>query len=107
MRPMPSRERQAALSHLRAWRVHPGRDVTIGASIKDAAARVDQLRKAASGAGASWEALVPARIRERCHVVLVLRGLMTVRVRDAAGRFEVDRWLRSGGEAELAKRAGI
>jgi len=32
---------------------------------------------------------------------------MTVKVRDAAARFEVDRWLRSGGESALAQRAGI
>ena len=100
-------QRQVELSRLREWRVWPGRDVTIAASVRDAAAKVDQQRRAAGGAGESWEALVPARVRERCQVVLVLKGVMTVRVRDAAARFEVDRWLRGGGESELVKRAGV
>ncbi len=101
------KERHAQLRQLRQWRAARERDVSIGASIREATARVDEQRRAAGGAGESWEALVPARVRERCRVVLVLRGVMTVQVRDAAARFEVDRWLRSGGELELVKRAGI
>ena len=100
-------ERQPDLRQLRHWRVWRERDISIGDSIRQAAARVDEQRRAGRGAGASWEELVPARVRERCHVVLVLRGVMTVKVRDAAARFEVDRWLRSGGELELIRRAGI
>ncbi len=100
-------ERHADLHRLREWRVGKDRDLTIGLSLRDAAAKVEEQRRAGRGAGESWEALVPARVRERCHVVLVLRGVMTVKVKDASARFEVDRWLRSGGETELVKRAGI
>jgi hypothetical protein len=104
---MTARERSADLSKLRAWRVRREYDTSIGASVRDAAARVEQQRRAGRGAGESWEQLVPARVRERCHVVLVQRGVLTVKVSDAAARFEVDRWLRAGGELELVKRAGI
>jgi hypothetical protein len=104
---MPPRERPTDLKQLRRWRIRREYDISIGASVRDAAARVDEQRKAGRGAGESWEQLVPERVRGRCHVVLVHRGVMTVKVRDAAARFEIDRWLRSGGELELVKRAGI
>ena len=95
------------LLRVRHWRVRRDRDTSIGASIRDAAAKVDEQRRAGRGTGESWVPLVPARVRARCHVVLVLGGVMTLKVHDAAACGEVDRWLRSGGELELVKRAGI
>jgi hypothetical protein len=37
-------------------------------------------------------------------VVRLARGVLTVRVPDDSTRFALDRWLRSGGQAELARR---
>jgi hypothetical protein len=101
------KDRPAQLKHLRQWRTRPDRDISITAALRDTAAKAEDLRRKSKGAGESWESLVPARVRGRCHVVLVRAGVMTVKARDAAARFEIDRWLRGGGEQELLKRAGI
>ena len=97
---------QVELKQLRNWRVWQDRDTTIAASLREATARIDEQRRASAGAGESWEALVPPRLRQRC-TILLHRGSLTVRARDAAARFEIDRWLRAGGEAALTRRAGI
>jgi hypothetical protein len=101
------KERHAQLKHLRQWRTRPDRDISIAGTLRDAAANAESLRRKSKGAGESWDNLVPPRIRQRCQVLLVRAGVMTVKVRDAAARFEIDRWLRGGGEQELLRRAGI
>lgn len=101
------RERLASLENLRRWRNRPDRDVSIVQPLNQAAAAVEKLRRAAKGSGEAWESLVPPRVRQRCQVIQVQRGVMTVRVKDAAARFEVDRWLRGGGEQSLLRLSGV
>jgi hypothetical protein len=104
---MPRREPRTDLTKLRNWRVRPDRDASIVGAVRDAAAAVDRQHRASRGGGEAWDSIVPPRIRQRCGDVQIHRGVLTVKVRDAATRFEIDRWLRSGGEAELSRRAGI
>ena len=48
---------------------------------------------------------MPESIRERCTPLGVRAGVLSVRCDDASTGFELDRWLRSGGEIELIKAA--
>jgi len=53
----------------------------------------------------AWTDLVPARLRARCRLVRLQRGVLDVAAGDASGRYEFDRWMRSGGLAALRDAA--
>lgn len=60
--------------------------------------------------GIAWDEVAPPQLAARSGVEkLTPGGILTIRCDDAAARFEIDRWLRAGGDAELRKqsRAGI
>jgi hypothetical protein len=96
-----------SLERLRGFRNRPERDVTIGAMVKAAEREVKKQQRAVGGVGLAWDEVVPRTLAARCTVVGVSRGVLTVRTAGAATRFELDRFLRSGGEAELCRRAGV
>lgn len=96
-----------SLARIRGLRNRPERDLTIGAAVDQVEREVKKLQKATGGVGAAWEELAPANLAGKCRVVGISRGTLTVRVPDAATRYEVDRFLRSGGEAALAARGRV
>jgi hypothetical protein len=51
--------------------------------------------------------VVPETLRGRTALVGVSRGVLTVKVEDAGTKFELDRFLRSGGEAALVGRVPV
>lgn len=55
--------------------------------------------------GVAWEEVVPPQLAAKAEIVRLVRGVLSVRVTDSATRFELDRFLRSGGEAALVRRA--
>lgn len=102
---MPT-ERYTPLAHLRAYRTRPDRDTSIAAAVRDEAARVEQQRRASAKSDNAWDQLAPDHLRPRARFTSLLRGTLTLKARDAAARFEIDRWLRAGGETALLRRAG-
>ncbi len=56
-------------------------------------------------AGGAFTRLVPGPIAERCTLVGIRAGVLSVRCDDAATGFELDRWLRTGGELRLITAA--
>jgi hypothetical protein len=92
------------LARLRALRNRPERDVSIGAALGAERQRLARVHRAVGGAGAAWAATVPAALAERCEVVRLVRGVLTVRVPDDSTRYTIDRWLRSGGRQRLAQQ---
>lgn len=60
-------------------------------------------------AGAVWGEVCPAELAASTLVESLSRGVLTIRVADAPARFELDRWLRTGGERAVigASRAPI
>jgi hypothetical protein len=96
-----------SLRALRGFRNRTGPDVSIANALKELERDVVKRQRAVGGIGAAWEEIAPARLSGRCQVVGVSRGVLTIRAADAATRFELDRFLRSGGERELARRAGV
>lgn len=96
-----------SLRSLRQFRNRTGPDVSIAPALKEVEREVAKKQRAVGGIGAAWEEVAPARLVGRCQVVGLSRGVLTIRAADAAARFELDRFLRAGGERELARRAGV
>lgn len=98
----------AGLLRLRANRVSPARDVTITAVLSSEIRRFRQIERAAVGVGNAWDELMTAaglapELVRSARVVSFRAGLLTVRVSSAPAKYAFDRFLRSGGEAALAR----
>lgn len=91
----------ARLTKLRELRVRKDEAPVIGVQIAREADELSRLEKKLGGAGAAWAGVCPAALCERAVPVSLSRGTLQIEVRDAAARYEVDRWLRGGGEARL------
>jgi hypothetical protein len=93
--------RSQSLKKLRSWRVRPDRDLTIarqvGTALRDATAKHQKSDRVA----AAWESTAPAQLRQQCSIGGASGGVLTVKATSAAARFQLDRWLRGGGEAAL------
>src|SRR5688572_27737500 len=96
---------EPSLKRLRGFRNKAERDVSIGGALAEVEREVKKLQRAVGGIGSAWEEIAPARLAGRCRVVGITRGVLTIRAADAAARFELDRFMRGGGEAELSRRA--
>jgi hypothetical protein len=95
------------LRRLRGFRNRPERDLSIVAAVRGAERDALKKHKALGGVGAAWEQIVPGSLKERVHVVSLARGVLTIRAADGVTKFELDRFLRSGGEARLARAAAV
>ncbi len=82
------------------------RDFT-GRSLGTAMAGVDRQLKRDSkrlgGAGEAWMTVCPAELIARTAITGLNRGELRVAVADSATMYTLDRYLRAGGEAELAR----
>jgi hypothetical protein len=94
------------LHRLRQYRNLPERDLTLSAPLGELCRTLERQARSAGGMGEAWAATVPAHLAAGCQVVSFSRGVLTVRAADSAVRFQVDRFLRGGGEAALAQAAG-
>lgn len=68
------------------------------------AGNIRRLEKSMGAVATAWQELVPSPLADRTALVGVSRGVLTVRAGDASARFELDRWLRSGGELAVIRR---
>lgn len=104
-------ERDAArrLEELRRIRPMPRGGGPIGGDLGRLAAEVKRASRDAEKVEASLAALVPEDIRGLCEGARLRRGTVTITASDAPARFEIDRWLRAGGEARVIEhaRAGV
>lgn len=96
---------QQELAKLRGWRTPPPRDLGLASLVDGERKRLVRCHKAVGGMGLAWEEVVPPRLAAKVELLRLTRGVLSVRVKDSATRFELDRFLRSGGEAELVRRA--
>lgn len=95
-----------AVERLRALRVRPAPDLGIADAIADARARIRSRRRAADDVESAWTSVIPERLACRCRVMHLRGGVLTVWARDASARFELDRFLRCGGEDAIRRAAG-
>ncbi|MBA4027930.1 MAG: hypothetical protein C0475_02095 [Planctomyces sp.] len=91
------------LNQLRAWRTRGEPDLTLKLPLARMSKEIRQQAGTLGRLTPAWIALVPAEARARATLVSLARGVLTVRCHDAAVRFELDRWLRGGGEMDLVR----
>lgn len=91
----------------RGQRVWPERDLSLAEILGDEERKLRQRHRAVGCVAGLWNELTPAELVEKTELVGLTRGVLRVRVTDSAARFALDRWLRSGGEAELVRRAPV
>lgn len=77
----------------------------LGPEIENLRDRLGAERRRAGKASGAWDAVAPDDLKELAHVVGLVRGVLTVRCRDASAQYEVDRWLRTEGQDLLLAAA--
>lgn len=97
--------RKSRVEILRANRGLPPVGVAARVVVAEEFKTVVKQRRNLGKAGEAWAGVVPERLRAAATLGALRRGTLNVHVPDAAARFELDRWLRSGGEAALKKAA--
>ena len=96
-----------SLSTLRRYRALPtGRPLSIAPEMATIARELGHAARAEDALDHAWRSLAPANLRERAGTLSLSRGVLSVRTPDASARFELDRWLRAGGMARLARACG-
>ncbi len=63
--------------------------------------RLQRQRSRAAWAVEAFLQRCPRGLAERVAAVSLRSGTLTIAPRDAASRYELDRWLRAGGEQEI------
>jgi hypothetical protein len=66
-----------------------------------------RLRKQLAAIAEAWEAVIPADLAARTRLDGAARGVLEVRVPDSGTAYELDRFLRCGGEARVLARAAV
>lgn len=115
-RPDPSTRKSVPLSaprghdpldRLRALRARPERARDLG---EDMLAQMKTLRKVSrteSALHAAWSTAAPDHLAGSCTPVGLKAGKLEIIAPNASVRFQLDRWLRSGGQAELSALARV
>lgn len=98
-------EKQQAqrLARLRELRVRRAADLSLAGDFDAMARELARRKKALAGAAEAWERVCPPALLAKTALEGLARGVLTVRVPDAATRFELDRFLRCGGEDALVR----
>lgn len=91
------------LDRLRALRVWPDRATPVAAPLKRLESDLSRLARQQGGALHAWASTCPPQWLGRTAVLRLSRGVLTIAADDAATRFELDRWLRAGGEREVVR----
>lgn len=89
------------IERLRQARARPSWDNSLAPDMDRAIREAAALRRATSGCAEAWSKVIPPALLARTSLEGTSRGVLTVRVPDAATRFELDRFLRSGGQKQL------
>jgi hypothetical protein len=95
------------LLRIRGWRNRADPEWSIGAAVGAAQAAVERAAKSGTVLEIAWREVLPPSLIGRAAAVSLARGILTVRTSDASAKWEVDRWLRCGGERELCRAARV
>jgi hypothetical protein len=90
---------------MQQWRGARERDVEIATSVKSFAKETSRLAKALADVAEAFEAVVPPEVAAHCTLVGLKAGTLTVEMASDGARFQLDRFLRQGGEAALRERS--
>jgi len=100
----PSPPQLRALERVQTNRARPGRDLSIKGLIARTAADATRAQRRLGELAALWEEIVPAQISRHTAFTGLHRGVLAVAFDSSAAGFELDRFLRGGGEDELRRR---
>jgi hypothetical protein len=92
---------KAYYDKLRGWRTQRTPDLGMTGIIQKIA---DSTRRQQRTGGFAWSALdtaCPPELRRAITSAVVRRGVLTLSIPDAAARFQLDRWLRTGGKTAI------
>lgn len=78
---------------------------SMGDAFASAAKELERQRRRTGAVAGAWEAVCPAELIDRTAIEGVSRGVLTIRVADASTRFQLDRFMRGGGEMEVIRRS--
>ena len=93
------------LQRLRAMRVRPKPDLSIGSLVERQTKQLHRRLTASQRATAAWNEAAPESIRAVAAVAGLTRGELRIRPRHASGRFLLQRWLAGGGERAIIDAA--
>lgn len=93
----------AALHRLRQVKVRPERDLTLTKPFASEEVALRKLRRANGGLVEAWASVAPGDLADQIALRGVSAGVATLAVTNASARYQLDRWLRSGGERELIR----
>lgn len=102
----PQRAR-AALDKLREHRTRTPATTNVADAVAIFQRDLARRFKSLGGIASAWNQTIPTKLADRAELISLTRGVLTVRVQDAPARFELDRFLRAGGERELQKRSPV
>ncbi len=98
------------LERLCQFRAHRDRDFSLRQIFSDQIRELRRADRASTGTARAWDKLfAEAGLAEnlllRTKVESMRNGVLTIRVTDAPTRYAIERFLRAGGEAALARLA--
>lgn len=96
-----TRQQVAFLDQLRTNRVRPERGRGLENDVLAFVKGVKKMSGQASRAGEAWSAAAPDAVARVSRVKDLRGGTLTVGIASSADRHAADRWLRTGGLAEL------
>lgn len=96
---------QIELERLRQQRARTPRDAGVAPLLTSMADQLKRSQRAVGASAEAWLSVCPPALAQRCSILGLSRGELRIAVANAAARFEVDRWLRSGGEKLLVDSA--
>lgn len=100
---MNERAAQLRLQQLREHRVRKPPNADLRPLFAATAADLTRERKRLANTADAWAAVCPGRLHARTAILSLARGALTIAVPDAPTSFELDRFLRAGGESELIR----
>jgi len=89
------------LDILRASRVKTLPRDDLAEEFDDAARRLAKLERQLGSVSSVWCSVCPTELLEKSRIVQLSRGVLTIGASDSATRFEIDRFLRSGGTQQV------
>lgn len=104
---MPSRSLVHHLQDLQSHRTHPDRAREITSDLAMLRSEIEKRNKSLGGVGDAWAQVVPKDLAHAAEFSGITRGVLSIRVRDAAKRHALDRFLRSGGLEQLIRACPV
>src|SRR5690554_5326492 len=86
------------IARLRGFRTFPPRARDLKSDFALIEKNLQRDRRKLGSVSKAWAANCPEQLLPRTSVIAMSRGVLTIGADDSSTRFELDRWLRAGGE---------